>query len=95
MAKHTKMYENSPKIETDGDGKKVVTRGEKKSEATDAGTDGMALHQKHAKERLDLHHKHEKEHHELHAKHMKEGSAGEEKGESKAVEKAEKEKGVE
>lgn len=98
-----KMYANSPKIETDADGKKVVTKGDKKAERTDDGTEGMPIHekaalemsQKHEKERLDLHHKHEKEHHALTSKHMKEGSPAEEKAESPAKEKSEKSKGEE
>ena len=72
-----KMYKDSPRIETDADGKKVMTRGKKEAARTDDGTEGMTLHEshamemhhKHAKERLELHQKHEKEHHELHAKH--------------------------
>ena len=97
-----KMYKDSPKIESDGEGKKKVVKGEsaegKKAERTDDGTEGVAIHekaamemhQKHSKERLDLHHKHEKEHHELNAKHMKEGSPAEEAAESPKVEKSEK-----
>lgn len=92
-----RMYNNSPRLERDGEGKMGITKAEKKSSETNAGTEGIPEHdkaamemtQKHETERLDLHHKHEKEHHALSSKHMKEGSPAEEKTESKAEEKAE------
>lgn len=98
-SRHSKMYKDSPRIESDDSGKKVIKKGsneaEKKSAEVNAGTEGvvkdddavMKLHQKHAKERMDMHHKHEKEHLSLMHKGMKhgaEGSAEEENSESKA-----------
>ncbi len=94
-----KMYKDSPTVGTNEDGKKVVKKGpseaEKKTEKTDAGTEGMpehdkkslAMHHKHAQERMDLHQKHEKDHQmhskpehakavmELHAKHEQQHQA--------------------
>lgn len=71
-----KMYSNSPKLEKDSDGKTVLSKGEKKAAAVNAGTDNAAhgadlpehtqkmvdLMEKHAGERLDMHNKHLKEH---------------------------------
>lgn len=105
-----KMYKDGPTVGEDEDGKKVVKKGGrteteagKEAAKTDEGIEGMQehekaaieMHAKHSKERLALHHKHEVEHHDLHAKQLKEGSAAEEKGESKKVEAEEKSKGVE
>lgn len=72
MKKHEKMYANSPKLETDEDGKKYIKKGpteaEKKSAEVNDGTDGMQKHEgmpmenRHAMERRDMHNRHETEH---------------------------------
>jgi len=70
-----KMYKDSPKIESDGEGKKTVSKKSKEAERTDDGTEGMPIDEmdvRHAKERLVLHHKHEIDHAEMEAKHVKE-----------------------
>lgn len=95
-----KMYKDSPRIEDDESGKKVIKKGpskkEKESAEVNAGTSGMPEHekaalelsQKHEKERLELHHKHEKEHHAVSSKHMREKQPEEKtsSGESKIEE---------
>lgn len=92
------MYKNSPKAERDEEsGKmKVKKSAENETSRTAEGVEGMPehdevmkLHMKHAKERMEMHHKHEKEHLAVHhklKKHEAEGSAEEEKSESKAEE---------
>lgn len=99
MSKSKQRYENSPKMERNEDGKVVVKKGDKKTasmEGVPEHADKMlAMGHKHEKEHLELNQKHEKERHMLRSKHMKEGVPAEEKMESKTVEKAEKEKGVE
>lgn len=71
VPRHTKMYANSPKIESDDTGKKVVTKGpseaEKKTARVSDGTEGIVkenpleMYRAQAKERFDMHQKHEKE----------------------------------
>lgn len=73
--KHKKMYANSPRIESDENGKKVIRRDapeskaaqtEKVAEGVDVRQKNMVeLMQKQAAERFDLYQKHEKAHMEL------------------------------
>lgn len=64
---HKRMYANSPRIEADDTGKKVIKKpqAQTQEEATNvsAGHDAAMLDmtQKHSTERLDLHQRHEKE----------------------------------
>lgn len=88
-----RLYKNSPKLESDENGKKVIRKpapseDSKTAARTNDGTEGepvheshdkavMDLHATHMKERLALHHKHEKAHLELMQKSAK-GADGEE-----------------
>lgn len=69
--KHEKFYKDSPKLERGEDGKMGVSRGEKKAEDIQTGTEGAQrepVHEdhevssRHTMDRMTMHHKHESEH---------------------------------
>ena len=69
MSSIEKMYKNPPKMARGEDGKVKITKAEKESERTNAGTEGMPVHEegvsthmRHAMERGMMHHRHETEH---------------------------------
>lgn len=93
MKRSNKMYEGSPTVKKDENGKAAISRGTKKASETDAGTAGIAehdkavmkLHQRHSQERLRMHHKHEAEHLKLmQSAQNQEGSPEEEASEPAA-----------
>jgi len=80
-----KMYKNSPTLASDENGKKYIkknepTEAEKKSARVNDGTDGMPLHEVHARHQNDmfqLYQKHAKEFADMHMRHQVEaGGAG-------------------
>ncbi len=86
VARHTKMYANSPKLERDNDSGKVkVSKAEKKSAEVASGTDGIEQHdshiavlaQKHEKELFDLYQKHKSDYQEVMQKAVTTGGATE------------------
>lgn len=84
MARHERMYKDSPRLDRDEDGKMGIKKGpsedEKKSSRTSDGTQGMEIHERHASERREMKHRHIGEHlamhhrHELEHAHHKHGS---------------------
>lgn len=76
-----RMYKNSPTLESDESGKKYIkknepTDAEKKSAQVSDGTDGIQMHEVHAKqakERFDLYQKHDKEFMDMYTRHQIEG----------------------
>jgi len=86
MARHS-MYDETPKIEHDGEGKAHVKKSEKKKEPAKreeaSASSGLPTHVRHAAERRDMHSRHEMEHSvhdasnagsksEMHTRHIKE-----------------------
>lgn len=78
-----KMYKNSPRIESDGDGKKVIKRGPsdagKKSAETSGGINDSAadgehgpMYERHIKEVGDMNDRHVAERKDMVKRHMKE-----------------------
>jgi len=75
MARHSRMYKDSPSMERGEDGKMGVTKrgdketsSEKEADKVQSGddgvkmTEGMPTHIRHAHERMDMHKRHEMEH---------------------------------
>lgn len=76
MARHEKMYGDSPRLERDKDSGKVEAKKPSKAEAVSTGTDGMAVSVRQASERREMHHRHVKEHLDLHNRHQTEHAHG-------------------
>lgn len=100
MAKHGKLYENSPKLERDEDGevsvKKKASPGEDGSNAEDGGevknedpheAERKAMHKRHEEEQSSMHERHRKDLKEMHKRH--EGSKEKEKTGEGQIEKIE------
>ena len=68
MARSDKLYDKSPKIERDGDGKVGIMK-PTKADAVDAGIDGMKVPVEHLAEMYD---RHSSEHRSMTRRHLKE-----------------------
>ena len=91
MAKHSKLYDKSPKLERNEDGDVEVNKGDKKagpgkdgSSAEDGGEvkssdpheeERNSMHKRHQEEQKAMHGRHEKDMKEMHARHEATGEA--------------------
>jgi len=91
MAKHTKLYDNSPKLGRSEEGEIEVKRAEKKTESKDGSSaedDGevkntdpseaerSAMHKRHEEELTSMHERHKKDLKEIHKRHAPKTETG-------------------